>query len=89
VLTTLFLFTLFFSYVTTADSNTEAMSFISTKGLNLDSATEPKMIKYIWGVGIGLIAYVMVSYSDVDGVKILSNLGGLPSLFLMGLPSII
>ena len=82
-LTGLFLFTVFLSYVTAADSNTEAMSAISTKGITPESSNPPKFIKYSWGIIIGLVAWVMISYSGVDGVKMLSNLGGLPSLFLM------
>ncbi len=82
-LTILFLFTVFISYVTAADSNTEAMSAISTKGITPESSNPPKFIKFLWGILIGMVAWVMVSYAGVDGVKMLSNLGGLPSLFLM------
>ncbi|MCG8307844.1 MAG: BCCT family transporter [Cytophagales bacterium] len=83
LLSGLFLFTVFLSYVTAADSNTEAMSSISTRGINPTTTNAPKSIKFSWGILIGLVAWVMVSYSGVDGVRILSNLGGLPSLFLM------
>lgn len=79
----LFLFTVFLSYVTAADSNTEAMSAISVKCVTPESSSPPRFIKYLWGILIGLVAWVMISYSGVEGVKMLSNLGGLPSLFLM------
>ena len=82
-LTILFLLTLFISYVTAADSNTEAMSAVSSKGITPESSNPPRFIKYLWGFIIGMVAWVMVSYAGVDGVKMLSNLGGLPSLFLM------
>jgi len=89
VLSILFLLTVFISYVTAADSNTEAMSAISTVGISPESSEPPKFIKYLWGFLIGLVAWIMVSYAGVDAVKILSNLGGLPSLFLMVLLCIV
>ncbi|MCB0696928.1 MAG: BCCT family transporter [Chitinophagaceae bacterium] len=78
-----FLFTMFISYVTAADSNTEAMSGISTEGLSPDNPDPPGYIKYIWGALVGVVAWVMVSFSGISGVKMLSNLGGLPALFLL------
>ncbi|MCF6359151.1 MAG: BCCT family transporter [Cyclobacteriaceae bacterium] len=82
-----FLVAAFLSYVTAADSNTTAMSGISSKSINDD---EPYLwMKVIWGVLIGTIAWVMISFSGdaetsgLDGIKMLSNLGGLPALFLM------
>ncbi len=83
VLTIVFLIAVFISYVTAADSNTEAMSGISATGISPDSPSAPNYIKYLWGVVVGLVAWVMVSYAGIDGIKMLSNLGGLPSLFLM------
>ena len=77
----IFLLAVFLSYVTAADSNTEAMSNLSTK----HGHESPKAIKLIWGGSIGLMAWVMVSYAGIDGVKMLSNLGGLPILFLLTL----
>jgi choline-glycine betaine transporter len=79
----LFLFTVFLSYVTAADSNTEAMSAISSKEMDLVNSEPPKFIKFVWGILIGLVGWVMVSYSGIEGVKMLSNLGGLPSLLLL------
>ena len=78
-----FLIAVFLSYVTAADSNTEAMSAISTKGMTADKNEPPVLIKFLWGGTIGVMAWTMVSYAGVGGVKILSNLGGLPALLLM------
>jgi len=36
----------------------------------------------IWGVIVGLTAWIMVSQAGIDGVKMASNLGGFPALFL-------
>jgi choline-glycine betaine transporter len=38
--------------------------------------------KIFWGSIIGIVAWVMVSTSGVNGVKMLSNLGGGPALVL-------
>jgi len=83
-----FLVAAFLSYVTAADSNTSAMSGISSN--TIDDDGEPFIwVKVVWGVLIGTMAWVMVSFSGsgqtsgLDGIKMLSNLGGLPALFLM------
>lgn len=78
-----FLFTMYISYVTAADSNTLAMSGLSSTGISPDSPTPPNYIKYIWGIIVGLMAWVMVSFAGIDGIKMLSNLGGLPALILL------
>lgn len=79
----LFLISMFISYVTAADSNTVAMSGISTEGLSPESPVPPNYIKYLWGITVGAVAWVMISFAGIDGIKMLSNLGGLPSLFLL------
>jgi glycine betaine transporter len=78
-----FIFIVFLSYVTAADSNTEAMSAMSTKNISADSASAPIFLKIIWGVLIGATAYIMISAAGIEGIKMLSNLGGLPALLLL------
>jgi glycine betaine transporter len=82
-----FLFTAFLSYVTAADSNTEAMGGISSVGISPESPSPPILIKVVWGLLIGTIAYLMIKLIGVDGVKLLSNLGGAPALFLLTIMS--
>jgi choline-glycine betaine transporter len=72
----------FISFVTAADSNTSAMSALSTKGISENKEEAPYLIKIIWGVIVGLTAWIMVSQAGIDGVKMASNLGGFPALFL-------
>ncbi len=79
----LFLLMVFLSFVTAADSNTSAMSGISTKGISPTSPEAPLAIKVAWGLLIGLVAYVMVSSAGVEGIRLISVLGGFPSLFLL------
>jgi choline-glycine betaine transporter len=84
----LFFLSVFISYVTAADSNTEAMGGLSVNGISTYEANSPAYIKMVWGILIGSISLTMVLFSGIDGIKILSNLGGLPSLFLISLISL-
>ncbi len=78
----LLLATAFLSFVTAADSNTSAMSSISSTGISPENP-EPSMgIKIIWGGMVGLLAWVMITFARLDGIRMLSNLGGLPALFV-------
>lgn len=84
LLTFLFLVGMFISYVTAADSSTEAMASLSMKGRTKDVFKVPSGIKIIWGLLVGAIAFVMIFYSGIDGVRILSAIGGFPAfLFLI------
>jgi choline-glycine betaine transporter len=77
-----YFFLVFISFVTAADSNTSAMSGLSTEGISETKEEAPYLIKIIWGSIIGLTAWIMVSKAGIEGVKMTSNLGGFPSLFI-------
>lgn len=81
--TLFFVLVTFLSYTTAADSNTEAMAGISTEGISPQSPAPPVFIKIIWGVVIGATAVVAIGAAGTDGIRMLSNLGGLPALFLL------
>lgn len=83
ILVVIFLITAFLSYVTAADSNTEAMGGISSTGISPEAPAPPVFVKLIWGITIGIVAFVMINMAGIDGIKMLSNLGGLPALFLL------
>lgn len=78
-----FLVIIFISYVTAADSNTSAMSNLCTKGITIENQESPLFIQVIWGTIVGALAWVMVSYTGIEGIKMISVLGGFPALFLM------
>lgn len=83
-----FVFIAFLSYVTAADSNTEAMSQLCTRtDLNQPALNENRAVrlrlKFAWGISIGIVAWVMVSFVNIDGIKMMSNLGGLPAMFII------
>lgn len=79
----LFLVMAFLSYVTAADSNTSAMGGISTNGISPEQPEPPIWIKLAWGATVGVVAWVMVTFAGIDGIKMASNLGGFPALFLI------
>jgi choline-glycine betaine transporter len=79
---------MFISYVTAADSSTEAMASLSMKGKVDDEFQVNSGLKIFWGVLLGLISWVMINYSGIEGVRILSVIGGLPAFFFLSLASI-
>jgi choline-glycine betaine transporter len=74
-----FLFITFISFVTAADSTTNAMAALTSTGITKESEEAPLWTKVMWGVGIGVIALVMLGMAGIDGIKMLSNLGGAPA----------
>jgi len=79
----IFLLITFISYVTAADSNTSAMSNLCTKGITTEHQESPVFIQVIWGTIVGTLAWIMISYSGIEGIKMISVLGGFPALFLV------
>jgi len=73
----------FLSYVTAADSNMDVISDLCLKPDQVNSERYKIMLKFIWSLLIGFTAWIMISLSGIDGIKMLSNLGGLPSLFII------
>lgn len=84
----------FVCFVTAADSNTEAISGLCQREDAHMSLSEEERrpvtlrLKIVWAGLIGVTAWIMVSFSGVDGVRMLSNLGGLPALFIVMLMNI-
>ncbi|WP_093319782.1 BCCT family transporter [Thorsellia anophelis] len=85
-----FIFATFLSYCTAADSTTDAMANLCLEGEDgerlheEESSTAPKLIgmKVMWGLGIGVVAVTMLIFADVNGIKQLAYIGGLPALIL-------
>ncbi|MCX5655006.1 MAG: BCCT family transporter [Planctomycetota bacterium] len=82
IMVPVFLFTAFISFVTTADSNLSAMSGISSAGISPESPESSMFIKIAWGATIGVVAWIMATSARLEGIRMLSSLGGLPALFL-------
>ena len=73
----------FICFVTSADSNTTAMAAISSTGITPESSEGGLPIKVAWGVTVGVVAWVMISFADIQGIKIISTLGGFPAAILL------
>ena len=73
----------FVCFVTSADSNTTAMAAISSSGITPENAEGGLAVKIAWGVTVGLVAWVMISFADIEGIKIISTLGGFPAAILL------
>ena len=84
----------FLSYVTAADSSLDVISNLTTKDepalerpAQAEKATKPRStdlsLKLVWALVVGFAAWIMTTLSGIEGVKMLSNLGGLPALFIL------
>ncbi|MDA0990802.1 MAG: BCCT family transporter [Verrucomicrobia bacterium] len=82
ILVPVLLITSFLSMVTTVDSNTHAMSSISSTGISPEDPDSSMFVKITWGLVMGLLSWIMVADARLDGVRRLSSLGGFPALFL-------
>lgn len=78
-----FLIIVFLSYVTAADSNISAMSALSVSGISPASPEAPLYIRLIWGCVIGLVAWVMITFAGIDGIKLISTIGGFPAMLFI------
>lgn len=74
----------FLSYVTAADSNMDVIASLCVKEPPKPTG-KPALIglKFTWALAVGFSAWIMTSLSGIDGVKMLSNIGGLPALFII------
>lgn len=74
---------LFLSYVTAADSNISAMASLSENNFDSSNGESSVILKIIWGLVLGSLTYIMLATKGLDGIKILSVLGGFPALFIV------
>jgi len=79
----LFLITAVLSFITSCDSNTNAIAGLCTKGLTTDDTESPVTPKIVWGITIGAVSVIMLLTYDLEGVKMLSYLAGFPGEILM------
>ncbi len=82
VLIALYLTAVMISFITATDSTTNAMASICTTGIRDGSEEAPLAIKITWGVIIGAVSLIFITALGLDGIKMLSYLGGFPALFL-------
>jgi choline-glycine betaine transporter len=83
ILVPVFLITICISFTTLADSMTSCVASMSTKGLSISDSEAPIFLKVLWGVLMGAVAWIMISFAGIDGFKMVSVLAGFPIVFLM------
>ncbi|GAB4517279.1 MAG: hypothetical protein Kow00133_01580 [Amphiplicatus sp.] len=83
--TLVFVFSTFVSFVTAMDSNTHSIASVCLRARRHEDESQSARlwIKIFWGVLIGAVAWVMTSTKGVEGVRMLSNLGGVPGLVIL------
>lgn len=79
VLMGLFVVTIVFSFATMTDALVSTLAIISTKGVSAGEEP-PKRLKMLWGVVVGLIAYVLCISGGVEPVRGLISLAGFPMM---------
>ncbi|MHC5348544.1 BCCT family transporter [Metapseudomonas furukawaii] len=82
LLSALFIFACFITFITAADSNTDAIGALCSKGITADNIRSPLWVKALWGSAIAFVAWVSASYIGAEGIRMLMNLGGLPGTLI-------
>ena len=59
------------------------MSALSTRGITPDAPEAPLWVQAVWGITVGLVALVLVASGGIDGIRMMSVLGGFPALFVI------
>lgn len=78
-----FVVTAYITYVAGADAMCDTLAGLSTHGISPDSPNPPAILKIVWGAVLGVVAWITMSFAGLEGLKALSNLGGIPTLILL------
>jgi choline/carnitine/betaine transport len=79
----IFFLTIILSFVTAADSMTSTVALISVEGGANDSQEAPAGVKIAWALIMGLIAWVVISFAKIDGIKMVATIVGVPAAILV------
>ncbi len=83
LLSALFIFACFITFITAADSNTDAIGGLCIKGVDAENLKSPLWVKATWGCAIAFVAWISASYIGVDAIKMLFNLSGVPGMLIV------
>lgn len=78
-----FFIALMMSLITAMDSTTNSIASLSTSGISAENQEAPIFLKVIWGVLFSILTYMMLTIAGIGGIKMVSNLGGLPNIFIL------
>ena len=76
--TVFYLVSAFICFVTSADSNTTAMASICSRHSSDADPEGALVVKVLWGMAVGVVAWVMIAFASVEGIKTISVIGGFP-----------
>ena len=79
----IFFLALILSMITAMDSTTNSIAAISTSGISPEEQEAPVLLKVMWGLIFAILSYIMLTIAGIDGIKMVSNLGGLPNIFII------
>ena len=79
----LFFVALILSMITAMDSTTNSIAALSTSGISPEKQEAPVFLKVMWGILFAVLSYIMLTIAGIDGIKLVSNLGGLPNIFII------
>ena len=92
ILIPLLVISVYLSFVTAADSTTNALGDLCCTNTETNSkassASKPKesslkSVKAVWGILIGLMAIILISSNGIAGIKMLSVIAGFPAIILL------
>jgi len=95
-ITPAFLLVCFVSFITSAAAVTTTMGGLCSSGVSPESPEARPWLKVFWGTLVGVVAWIMVTFANVeamrdevhktrdeiDGIRMLSNLAGVPTLLI-------
>ncbi len=79
----IFFAALILSMITAMDSTTNSIAALSTSGISPEGQEAPIGLKIMWGLLFAILSYIMLTIAGIDGIKLVSNLGGLPNIFII------
>ncbi len=82
VISAVYVFAVFISFITATDSTLNAMASISSEGLTDGKQEAPVLLKVLWGSVITAVSLIFLAFLGLDGIRMLSYLGGIPALIL-------
>lgn len=57
------------------DSTTNSIAALSTTGISPEEQEAPVFLKVMWGAMFAVLSYIMLTIAEIDGIKLVSNLG--------------
>ena len=78
-----FVATVFITYVAGADGMCATLAGLCTNGISPDNPESGPMLKIVWGILLGGVAWITMSFAGLDGLKSLSDLGAITTLIFL------